>query len=114
MAIWPALADLLPGVKKMTGTLSAHAFTGDRMLKNTGAATATFMFQQSGIRIKFPMNMFPSGAHLKKSCFKFEFPANYLNSVDLTANLCGGDCDPFGVEVKDRFPLIVAVWDEFK
>jgi len=73
MAIWPALADLLPGVKKMTGTLSAHAFTGNRMLKNTGAVTATFMFQQGGIRKKFPMNMSPSGVLLKKLCFKFEF-----------------------------------------
>ena len=73
MAIWPALADLLPGVKKMTGTLSAHAFIGNRMLKNTGAAIATFMFQQIGIRIKFRMNMSPSGAHTKTSCFNSSF-----------------------------------------
>jgi hypothetical protein len=74
MAIWSALADWLPGVKKMTETLSVHAFTGNRTLKNSGAATATFMFQQGGIRIKFPMNMYPSGVLLKKLCFKFEFP----------------------------------------
>ncbi len=73
MAIWHVLADWLPGVKKMTGTLSAHAFTGNRMLKNTGAAIATFMFQQIGIRIKFPMNMSLSGAPLKKSCFNSSF-----------------------------------------
>ena len=60
------------------------------------------------------MNMSPSGAHLKKSCFKFEFPANCLNTVDLSVDLCGGDSDPFGVEVKYRFSLIVVAWDEFK
>ncbi len=106
MAIWHVPADWLPGVKKMTRTLSAHAYTGNRMLKNTGAATATFMFQQTGIRIKFPMNMSPSGARLKKSCFKFEFPRKLSEY--------SGDSDPFGVEVKYRFSLIVAAWDEFK
>jgi hypothetical protein len=73
MAIWLVLADWLPVLKKTTGTLSAHAFTGNRMLKNTGAATATFMSQQSGTRIKFPKNMSPSGALLKKSCFNSSF-----------------------------------------
>jgi hypothetical protein len=73
MAIWPVLADWLPVIKKTTETLSAHAFTGNRMLKNTGAATATFMFQQSGTRIKSLMNMSPSGGPLKKACFNSSF-----------------------------------------
>jgi len=69
MAIWRVLVDWLPVLKKTTETLFARAFTGSRMLKNTGAVTATFMSQQSGTRIKFPMTMSPSGALLKKWYF---------------------------------------------
>ena len=69
MAIWSVLADWLPGTKKTTEILSARAITGCRMSRIMGAATATFMFQQSGTRKKSLMNMYPSVVLQKNSFF---------------------------------------------
>jgi len=52
--------------KNMTGISCARVYIGSLMLKNTVAATAPFMFQKNGTKIKSLTNMSLSGDHLKR------------------------------------------------